>query len=186
MSLADLAKDAELKMKKTVEATQNDFATIRTGRASPNLLDGISADYYGSPTPINQLATVSVPESHQLMITPYDRSVLGAIEKAIKSSDININPVNEGTSLRLTIPPLTQDRRKEFVKILHKKVEEGRIAVRNIRRDANDGAKALVKKNEASEDESKRAQEGLQKLTDRYIAEIDRIAKDKEAELLEV
>ena len=186
MSLADLAKDAELKMKKTVEATQNDFATIRTGRASPTLLDGISADYYGSPTPINQLATVSVPESHQLMITPYDRSVLGAIEKAIKSSDININPVNEGTSLRLSIPPLTQDRRKEFVKILHKKAEEGRVSIRNIRRDANDGAKGLVKKSEASEDESKRAQEGLQKLTDRYIAEIDRIAKDKEAELLEV
>lgn len=186
MSLADLAKDAESKMKKTVEATQNDFATIRTGRASPNLLDGITADYYGSPTPINQLATVSVPESHQLSITPYDRSVLGAIEKAIKNSDININPVNEGTSLRLSIPPLTQDRRKDFVKILHKKAEEGRVSIRNIRRDANDGAKGMVKKNEASEDESKRAQEGLQKLTDRYIAEIDRIAKDKEAELLEV
>lgn len=186
MSLADLAKDAESKMKKTVEATQNDFATIRTGRASPNLLDGITADYYGSPTPINQLATVSVPESHQLSITPYDRSVLGAIEKAIKNSDININPVNEGTSLRLSIPPLTQDRRKDFVKVLHKKAEEGRVSIRNIRRDANDGAKGLVKKNEASEDESKRAQEGLQKLTDRYIAEIDRIAKDKEAELLEV
>lgn len=186
MSLADLAKDAESKMKKTVEATQNDFATIRTGRASPTLLDGITADYYGSPTPINQLATVSVPEAHQLMITPYDRSVLGAIEKAIKNSDININPVNEGTSLRLSIPPLTQDRRKEFVKILHKKSEEGRVAIRNIRRDANDGAKNLVKKSEASEDESKRAQDGLQKLTDKYIAEIDRIAKDKEAELLEV
>lgn len=186
MSLADLAKDAESKMKKTVEATLHDFSTIRTGRASPTLLDGISADYYGSPTPINQLATVSVPESHQLMITPYDRSVLAAIEKAIKNSDININPVNEGTSLRLSIPPLTQDRRKDFVKVLHKKAEEGRVSIRNIRRDANDGAKGLVKKNEASEDESKRAQEGLQKLTDRYIAEIDRIAKDKEAELLEV
>lgn len=186
MSLADLAKDAEQKMKKTVEATQHDFSTIRTGRANPALLDGITADYYGSPTPINQLATISVPDPRQLTIAPYDRSVLGAIEKAIKNSDLNMNPVNEGTSLRLSIPPLTQDRRKDFVKVLHKKAEEGRVAIRNIRRDANDGAKALVKKSEVSEDESKRAQEGLQKLTDRYIAEIDRIARDKEAELLEV
>ncbi len=186
MSLADLAKDAEQKMRKTVEATQHDFSTIRTGRANPTLLDGITADYYGSPTPISQLGTISVPESRQLLITPYDRSVLGAIEKAIKNSDININPINEGTSLRLSIPPLTQDRRKEFVKLLGKKSEDGKVAIRNIRRDANDGFKGLVKKNEASEDESKRAQDSLQKLTDRYIAEIDQITKAKEAELLEV
>lgn len=185
MSLAEIAKDAESKMKKTVEATQHDFSTIRTGRANPTLLDGITADYYGSPTPLNQLATIGVPESQQLLITPYDRTVIGAIEKAIKVSDLNINPVNDGASLRLTIPPLTQERRKEFVKLLHKKVEDGRVAIRNIRRDANDGFKALVKKSEASEDESKRAQDGLQKLTDHYIAEIDHIAKAKEAELLE-
>lgn len=186
MSLADLAKDAELKMKKTIEATQNDFATIRTGRATPTLLDGITADYYGSPTPINQLATIGVPESRQLLITPYDRSTVGAIEKAIKNSDLNINPVNDGTAIRLSIPPLTEDRRKEFVKILGKKTEEGRVSIRNIRRDANDGFKALVKNSEASEDDSKRAQENLQKLTDRYIAEVDSIAKAKEAELMEV
>ena len=186
MSLADLARDAEQKMKKTVEATQHDFSTIRTGRATPTLLDGITADYYGSATPINQLAQISVPESRQLLIAPYDRNAVSAIEKAIKQSDLNINPVNEGTTLRLTIPPLTQDRRKEFVKVLHKKAEEGRVSVRNIRRDTNDHFKALVKKAEASEDDSKRAQDGLQKLTDRYIAEIDQIAKAKEAELLEV
>ncbi|MBV9849733.1 MAG: ribosome recycling factor [Armatimonadetes bacterium] len=186
MSLADLAKDAEHKMKKTVEATQHDFSTIRTGRATPALLDGITADYYGSPTPINQLANLSIPEPRQLLITPYDRSVLGAVEKAIKNSDININPVNTGTALRLSIPPLTEERRKEFVKVLHKKAEEGRVAVRNIRRDANDHARALVKKGEVSEDDSKRAQDSLQKLTDRYIAEIDQISRAKEAELLEV
>lgn len=186
MSLADLAKDAENKMKKTVEATQHDFSTIRTGRANPTLLDGISVDYYGSPTPINQLATINVPEARQLVITPYDRSALGAIEKAIKNSDLNINPVNAGTMLRLTIPPLTEERRKEFVKILGKKSEEGKVSIRNIRRDANDSFKALVKKSEASEDESKRAQENLQKLTDRYIIEIDQITKAKETELLEV
>ncbi len=186
MSIADLARDAETKMKKTVDATQHDFSTIRTGRASPTLLDSITAEYYGTPTPLNQLANISTPDARQLLITPYDRAVVGAIEKAIKNSDLNINPVNDGASLRLTIPPLTEERRKEFVKVLGKKAEEGRVAIRNIRRDANDGFKALVKKSEASEDESKRAQDSLQKLTDRYIGEIDRIAHAKEAELLEV
>ena len=186
MSLADLAKDAEQKMKKTVDATQHDFSTIRTGRATPTLVDGISVDYFGTPTPLNQLAGISVPDSRQLLITPYDRSTVAAIEKAIKNSDLNINPVNDGVAVRLTIPPLTEERRKEFVKILNKKSEEGRVSIRNIRRDINDQFKALVKKSEASEDESKRAQDGLQKLTDRYIVEIDRITKAKEAELLEV
>lgn len=186
MSLADLAKDAETKMKKTIDSTQADFSTLRTGRASATLLDGIVADYYGSPTPLNQLATISIPDPRQLLVTPYDRSTLPAIEKAIKSSDVNINPINDGAALRLNIPPLTEDRRKEFVKTLGKKAEEGRVSVRNIRRDANDAAKALVKKGEASEDESKRAQDNLQKLTDKYIAEIDQIARAKEAELLEV
>ncbi len=186
MSLADLARDAEQKMQKTVEATQHDFSTIRTGRATPSILDGITADYYGTPTPINQMANISVPESRQLLVTPYDRGTIGTIEKAIKNSDININPVNTGTALRLIIPPLTEERRKDFVKVLNKKAEEGKVAVRNIRRDANDQAKALVKKGEASEDDSKRAQDGLQKLTDRTIAEIDQITRAKEAELLEV
>ncbi len=186
MSLADLAAETDQKMKKTVEATLHDFSTIRTGRATPTLLDGITVDYFGTPTPINQMANISVPDSRQLLITPYDRSTIAAIEKAIKNSDININPVNAGTALRLSIPPLTEERRKDFVKVLSKKSEEGKVAVRNIRRDANDQAKALVKKGEASEDESKRAQEGLQKLTDRTIAEIDQITKAKEAELLEV
>jgi len=186
MSIPDLIHEAEEKMKKSVEAANHDFSTIRTGRASPALLDGIHVDYYGTPTPINQVAQVGVPESRQILITPYDRSMLAAIEKVIKNSDLNINPVNEGTAIRLSIPPLNEERRKEFVKILHKKTEDGRVAVRNIRRDANDHVKALVKKAEASEDDSKRAQEALQKITDKYIADIDHLSKAKEAELLEV
>jgi ribosome recycling factor len=186
MAIEDFSKEAEQKMKKSVEATLHDFATIRTGRATPQLLDGIHVDYYGSPTPINQLASINVPEPRQLQIVPYDRQVVGAIEKAIKNSDININPVNDGGSIRLTIPPLTEERRKDFVKVLHKKTEDHRVSIRNIRRDANDHIKALVKKAEVSEDESKRAQDVLQKLTDKYIAEIDHMSKAKEAELLEV
>lgn len=186
MSIADLTKEAEHKMRKTVEATQHDFNTIRTGRATPSLLDGITVDYYGTQTPLNQLASISVPDSRQVLITPYDRSIVGAIDKAIKNSDLNLNPINEGIAVRLSIPPLTEDRRREFVKILHKKAEEGKVSVRNVRRDTNDAFKGLVKKSEASEDESKRAQDALQKLTDKYIAEIEHIAKAKEAELLEV
>ena len=186
MSLADLAKDAEQKMQKTVDATQHDFSTIRTGRANPSLLDGILVDYYGSPTPLNQVANISVPDSRQLLIAPYERTLVGAIEKAIKNSDININPVNDGAAIRLTIPPLTEERRKEFVKVLGRKAEEGKVSIRKIRQNANDQGKALVKKSEVSEDDLKRAQDGLQKLTDRYIVEIDRITKAKEAELLEV
>lgn len=186
MGIDELSKEAEHKMKKSVEATLQDFATIRTGRATPKLLDSIHVDYYGTPTHINQLAAINVPEPRQLQIVPYDRSILGTIEKAIKNSDININPVNDGTSIRLIIPPLTEERRKEFVKVLHKKAEDHRVAIRNVRRDANDHFKALVKKAEISEDESKRAQDALQKLTDKYITEVDQMAKAKEAELLEV
>ncbi len=186
MSLADLAKDAEQKMQKTVDATQHDFSTIRTGRANPSLLDGLLVDYYGSPTPLNQVANISVPDSRQLLIAPYERNLVGAIEKVIKNSDININPVSDGAAIRLTIPPLTEERRKEFVKVLGRKAEEGKVSIRKIRQNANDQGKAMIKKAEASEDDVKRAQDGLQKLTDRYIVEIDRITKAKEAELLEV
>lgn len=186
MSLETLTKDAEHKMKKAVEATLQDFATIRTGRATPQLVDGIHVDYYGTPMPINQLANINIPEARQVQIVPYERNMVSAIEKAIKNSDININPINDGASIRLNIPPLTEERRKEFVKVLHKKAEDHRVAVRNIRRDANDHFKAMAKKAEVSEDESKRAQDALQKLTDKYVAEIDQMSKAKEAELLEV
>ncbi len=185
-TLEEYSKEAEHKMRSSIEAARHEFSTLRTGRANASLLDGILVDAYGSSMPIDQLAQVHVPEARQLVIAPYDRSMVGAIEKAIKSSDLNINPVNNGDSLRLNLPPLTEDRRKEMVKVLNKKAEESRVSVRNVRRDANDRIKALEKKAEASEDQSKRAQDQLQKLTDKYIAEIDQLAKAKEAELLQV
>ena len=184
-TLADLANEAEHKMQKSIEATRHEFATLRTGRATPALLDGINVDAYGSPMPVNQLAQVHTTDARQLTITPYDRSVVGAIEKAIKSSDLNLNPINDGAAIRLNLPPLTQERRKDMVKILHKKAEEGRVAVRNVRRDANDHIKQMEKKSETSEDQAKRSQEQLQKMTDKYIAEIDQLQKAKEAELME-
>jgi len=185
-TVAELTKEAEHKMQKSIEAARHEFATLRTGRATPALLDGINADAYGSPMPINQLAQVHATDARQLTITPYDRSVVGAIEKAIKTSDLNLNPINDGASIRLNLPPLTQERRKDMVKVLHKKAEEGRVAVRNVRRDANDHVKQLEKKSEISEDESRRAQDALQKMTDRFIAEVDNLQKAKEAELMEV
>jgi len=185
-TITELLADAEHKMAKTIEATQHEFSTLRTGRAHPAMLDGIMVDAYGSQMPINQLAQVSIPESRQLVISPYDRAMVGAIERAIKMSDLNINPINDGSGIRLNMPALTEDRRKTMVKMLHKKAEEGRVSIRNVRRDINDHVKALEKKSEVSEDESKRAQEKLQKTTDRFIAEIDQIQKAKEAELMEV
>ncbi len=185
-TLAEIHKDAEYKMHKSIEAARHEFATLRTGRANPTLVDGIHIDVYGSQMPVNQLAQIHATDARQLVIAPYDRSVLGAIEKAIKISDLNLNPINDGTSIRLNLPPLTEERRKDLVKVLHKKTEEGRIAIRNVRRDANEHIKALEKKSEASEDDAKRAQEHLQQLTDRFIAEIDTLHKAKEAELLEV
>jgi ribosome recycling factor len=185
-TVAELTTEAETKMQKSVDAAQHDFSTLRTGRATPSLLDGIQVDLYGSKLPINQVAQVHVSDARQLTITPYDRSTVGAIEKAIKVSDLNINPINDGVSVRLNLPPLNEERRKDMVKLLNKKAEEGRISVRNVRREANDHFKQLEKKGEASEDEVRRSQEKLQKLTDKYIAEIDGKAKAKEVELLEV
>jgi ribosome recycling factor len=173
-------------MQVSVEAARHEFATLRTGRANPQILDGIMVDAYGSSMPINELAQVHAPESRQLLITPYDRSMVAPIEKAIKNSDLNLNPLNEGSSIRLNLPLLTEERRKDMVKALHKKAEEGRVAIRNVRRDANDHIKALEKKGEASEDNAKRAQEHLQKVTDKYIAEVDQLQKAKEAELMQV
>ena len=154
-TLEELSAEAEHKMRSSIEAAKVEFATLRTGRANPTLLDNITVDAYGSAMPIDQIAQVHVPESRQLVITPYDRSMVGAIEKAIKNSDLNINPVNNGDSIRLNLPPLTEDRRKDMVKVLQKKAEESRVSVRNVRRDANDRAKALEKKGETSEDLAK-------------------------------
>jgi ribosome recycling factor len=172
-------------MQKTIEATQHEFATLRTGRANAAMLDGVHVDAYGGQMPINQLAQVHAPEPRQLVITPYDRNMVGPIEKAIRNSDLNINPINTGDSIRLNLPVLTEERRKDLVKLLHKKAEEGRVAIRNVRREANEHIKQIEKKSEISEDESKRAQERLQKLTDKFVAEIDANQKAKEAELME-
>lgn len=173
-------------MQKAVEAAQHDFSTIRTGRANPVLLDRITVEAYGTPMHINQLATITAPEPRMLLVSPYDKNILGAIEKAIRNSDLGISPSNDGQVIRLQIPYLTEERRKEFIKILHKKTEDAKIAVRNVRRDANEHLKDLEKKHEISEDENKRTQEQVQKMTDKYIEQIDKLQKAKEQELMEV
>lgn len=183
---AETIKDSERRMQKAVEAAQHDFATIRTGRANPLILEGINVDYYGTPTPLNQLAGISAPEPRMLMVTPWDRGVIDAICKAIQASDLGLTPQSDGNVIRLNIPYLTEERRKDLIKQLHKKSEEHKVAIRNIRRDANEQIKNQKNKSEISEDDMKREQEEVQKLTDKYIAEVDKLTQAKEAELREV
>jgi ribosome recycling factor len=182
----DLIKDAENRMIKAVEVAQHDFQTIRTGRANPMLLDSIVVDYYGSKMHINQLAGVSAPEPRLLVITPWDKGAINAIEKAITNSDLGFTPQNDGHVIRIQVPHLTEERRKELIKLLHKKNEDHKVAVRNIRRDANEHLKELEKSHEISEDDCRRAQEQVQKLTDKYIEQIQDLCEAKEAELMEV
>jgi ribosome recycling factor len=173
-------------MKRAVEAAQHDFATLRTGRANPLILEGIKVDYYGTPTPINQVAGVSTPEPRQLLITPWDRNALDPIVKAIQSSDLGLVPQSDGQVVRLNIPYLTEERRKELIKQLHKKAEDHKVALRNVRRDANEHLKTQQKNSEISEDEQKREENEVQKLTDKFVAEIDKLTQAKEVELKEV
>lgn len=182
----EIVQDAERRMKKAVEAAGHDYASIRTGRANPMILEGIKVDYYGTPTPINQVAGVSVPEPRQLMISPWDKTALEPIVKAIQASDLGLVPQNDGQVIRLNIPYLTEERRKELIKQLHKRAEDHKVAVRNVRRDANEHLKASQKASEISEDDQKRAEAEVQKLTDKYISEIDKLTVTKEAELKEV
>ena len=182
----DLFGDAERRMQKAVESLRQDIAALRTGRASSALVERITVDYYGTPTPINQVASISVPEARLLVIQPWDRKMLTDIEKAIQKSDLGINPNNDGQVIRLAIPPLNEERRRDMVKTLHKKLDEHKVAIRNVRRDAQDKLRDREKKKEVSEDELKRSTERLQKLTDRYIDEMDRVGKAKELEILEV
>jgi ribosome recycling factor len=184
--VAEILSDAERRMQKAVEALKQDLATIRTGRASSALVERIQVDYFGTPTPINQVASISVPEARLLVIQPYDRKMLTDIEKAIQRSDLGINPNNDGQVIRLNVPPLNEERRREMVKGLHKKLDEHKVAVRNIRRDAHDKIRDREKKKEISADELKRSTEKLQKLTDRFIDEMDKVGKTKELEILEV
>ncbi|NMA68617.1 MAG: ribosome recycling factor [Desulfitobacterium sp.] len=182
---SEFIKDAEDRMQKAVEALKREYTTIRAGRANPGILERVTVEYYGTPTPINQLANISVPEPRMLVIQPWDKSSLPLIEKAILKSDLGLNPSSDGTVIRLIIPQLTADRRAEIVKTVKKKAEEARVAVRNIRRDTNDSLKKL-EKDGLSEDEIKRAQDDVQKMTDKYVKEIDRIMDTKEKEIIEV
>ncbi|GCL68296.1 ribosome-recycling factor [Veillonella tobetsuensis] len=186
MELKDLMLEQEQRMDKSIESLKHEFASIRTGRASVALLDKIVVDYYGSPTPINQVANISVPEPRMILVAPWDKSMIGAIEKAILQSDLGLNPGNDGTAIRLTIPQLTEERRKEIVKIVHKKAEDAKVAVRNIRRDANDVLKKEEKAKTITEDDVKDGLDQIQKLTDKKIKQIDDLKAVKEKDVLEV
>jgi ribosome recycling factor len=182
----ELLADATERMGKSVEATRTELATVRTGRASPHLLDRISVDYYGAETPLKQLAQVAATDARMLTVTPYDKSSISAIEKSVMESDLGLTPSNDGNVIRLQIPELTEERRKELVKVVHGVAEEGRVAVRNIRRDVMHDLRDLKKEGEAGSDEEHRAETELQKRTDDSIAEIDNLLKGKEEEILEV
>jgi len=183
---AEIVTSADHKMARAVEVMERDFQGIRTGRASTNLVERLHVDYYGTQTPLNQLAGISVPEAHQIVIQPWDRSVLGAIEKAILKSDIGLTPNVDGTVVRLNIPPLTEERRRDLVKVVHRRMEEARVEIRNLRRDAADHLKKLERAGEVGTDEVHRLLETIQKTTDRHIADVDRVGAAKEQEVLEV
>jgi ribosome recycling factor len=181
----EIRKDADSRMEKSVEAFKNQISKIRTGRASPSILDGIMVEYYGASTPLRQLASVTVEDSRTLKINVFDRSISAAVEKAIMSSDLGLNPSSAGSDIRVPLPALTEERRKDLIKIVRNEAEQGRVAVRNVRRDANDKVKALLKDKEISEDEDRRSQDDVQKLTDAYIKLLDAALADKEKELME-
>ncbi len=184
--MQDILKEFEDKMNKTIDVVTSDFASVRAGRANASVLDKIVVDYYGTPTPINQVGTISSPDPRSLMIQPWDKNLLKAIEKAIQSSELGINPQNDGQVLRLAFPQLTEERRKELTKQVRKYAENGKVAVRNIRRDAMDKLKAAEKKNELTEDDRKQGEKELQDLTDKICKKIDELCEKKEKELMAV
>ncbi|MEW6193929.1 MAG: ribosome recycling factor [Bacteroidota bacterium] len=181
-----LLKDARQRMDKSVEAFRNEIAKIRTGKATTALLDGIKVDYYGTLTPLNQVGNVSVMDVHTISITPWDKSMVPVIDKAILASDLGLNPISDGTNLKIPIPPLTEERRKELVKIVKKFGEDAKVALRNVRRDTNDHLKKVEKNKELTEDQLKEAEKETQKLTDEHIAKIEEMIKHKEKEIMEV
>lgn len=181
----DIKKDAETRMDKCVEAFKNTISKVRTGRASPSLLDGIVVEYYGTPTPLRQLASVTVEDSRTLKINVFDRSMGPAVEKAIMASDLGLNPSSAGSDIRVPLPPLTEERRKDLIKIVRGEAEQGRVSVRNVRRDANDKIKALLKDKAIGEDEERRAQDEVQKMTDAHIKKVDVALSEKETELMD-
>ena len=182
----DLMRDAEDHMDKSLDSLRRELATIRTGRANPEIIEHVQVDYYGQSMPLQQLASISVPEARQLVVQPYDRGSLGAIEKALRQSELGFNPTNDGNIVRINIPQLTEERRRDLVKVVHKRVEEAKVAVRNVRRDVNDQVKKMRKDKSVSEDEEKRALDQLQKVTDKMVREAETIGQAKEQEMLEV
>ena len=184
--IADIKKSAEQKMKKTLETLKTDFGKIRTGRAHTGLLDHVLVDYYGTPTPVSGVANVTLLDARTIAVTPWDKKMASVVEKAIRNSDLGLNPATVGDLVRVPMPALTEERRRDLVKVVHREAENARIAVRNIRRDANNHLKDLLKKKQVAEDEERRAQDEIQKLTDRYISEVDKAMAAKEADLVAV
>ncbi|NMA02785.1 MAG: ribosome recycling factor [Clostridia bacterium] len=184
--ISEIMQDSENRMVKALDVLKKELQSLRAGRANPAILEKITVDYYGSPTPINQMANITAPEPRLLVIQPWDKSIIPNIEKAILKSDLGLNPSSDGTVIRLAIPQLTQERRKELAKVVKKKGEDAKVAVRNIRREANELLKNLEKSKDISEDDNKRSQEDVQKLTDKFIQEIDKVLENKEKEIMEV
>lgn len=184
--IEDIQKDAETRMQKSVEALKTEFSKIRTGRAHTSLLDHVTVEYYGSPVPLSQVSNINVEDARTLSLTPWEKDMVKPIEKAIMASDLGLNPSTAGTVIRVPVPPMTEERRRDLVRVVRAEAEGGRVAIRNIRRDANSDLKSLEKEKEISEDEQRRGEDGVQKLTDKYVAEMDKILEEKEKELMEV
>lgn len=182
----EIKQDSEKRMKKTIDSLQHDMSKIRTGRANAGLLDHVQVDYYGSLTPLNQIANISASDSRTILVTPWEKSMVAAVEKAILNSDLGLNPATTGTAIRVPMPPLTEERRKELIKVVRNEGEQARISIRNVRRDANNQLKELVKDKAISEDDERRAGEVIQKLTDKHIAEVDAVLGEKEKDLMEI
>lgn len=184
--IEDIKQDAAERMRKSVESLKQDLIKIRTGRAQTSLLDHITVDYYGAETPLNQVAAVAVSDSRTLTVTPWEKEMVGPIEKAIMQSELGLTPNSAGTTIRIPLPALTEERRRDLIRVVKQEGEQGRVAIRNVRRDANSTIKELVKEKEISEDDSRRAEEEIQKLTDKYIADVDKALESKEKELMEI
>jgi ribosome recycling factor len=182
----DIIADAEVRMGKSIESLKNELTKLRTGRAHTSLLDHITVDYYGTETPLNQVASVSIADARTLMVVPWEKNMVQAVEKAIMTSDLGLNPATSGTNIRVPLPALTEERRKDMIRIVRHEGEAGRVAIRNIRRDANSDFKSLLKEKEITEDEERRAEDTVQKLTDKYIAEVDKLLDAKEKDLMEI
>lgn len=186
MTIADVKKQADQKMLKSIEALKNNLSKVRTGRAHTGMLDHVMVDYYGTPTSIAQVASVSLLDARTLSVQPWEKKLLGAIEKAIRDSDLGLNPASQGDIVRVPTPPLTEERRKEMVKLVKNEAETAKVAIRNIRRDANEAMKKLVKDKVCSEDDERRGQDDIQKMTDKFIADVDKVVADKEKEVMTV